>query len=87
MVEPMFDNNLTREADLCELSKVADLLGCSEAELQQAIRQGNLPVIPPQSQTLVHFADLQAFIDAGGIEVARPKPRKRRRFFFPFLSS
>lgn len=82
----MFDDDLTREADLCELPAVAELLGCSEAELQEAIRRGHLPVIPPQPQTLVHFADLQAFIDAGGMEAAQTKRRKRRRFFFPFLS-
>lgn len=54
----------------------AAYLGMSTEEFQALIDQGEVPVVPASSETLIHEADLEAYLKRQSIE----PPAERRTF-------
>jgi hypothetical protein len=59
-------------ADCSSIASTATYLGISEAELQERIDNGEVRVIPPHAETLIHHEDFADFMAAQRLERRAP---------------
>lgn len=68
-------------AHLSTVEATAQYLGMTETELAVEIAEGRLLVVPPSDETLIHEADLEAFMNIPRVTVHANARRNRVRKF------
>lgn len=60
-------------APVATIPRVAAFLGCPVWELEDAIEAGRLPIVPISDVPMIHDADLERFLEEGGLGVPRSR--------------